>query len=175
MLRAPHFRTFTKEKNHAEAYNNTTVNVHYPYKEHEQPKPEPEPYQEAPIVFKTREVHVEQNTKTEKILKMLLDAYKNNPLHINDYIVLDDVGLANLVQELTDADEVRLQLSSDISCCGRASRTHYVDGIVVKKGTHLSDFKIGYNEEYNFLNDYRVSCDFIIRTPEKEQTATPSA
>ncbi len=106
---------------------------------------------------------------------MLLDAYKNNPLHINDYIVLDDVGLANLVQELTDADEVRLQLSSDISCCGRASRTHYVDGIVVKKGTHLSDFKIGYNEEYNFLNDYRVSCDFIIRAPEKGDTANPSA
>ena len=110
---------------------------------------------------------MEQNTKTEKILKMLLDAYKNNPLHINDYIVLDDVSLANLVQELTEADEVRLQLSNDISCCGRTSKCYYLDGIVVKKGSHLSDFKIGYNEEYNFLNDYRVSCDFIIKKPTK--------
>ena len=153
MLRAPHIKAFTNERNSSEVQTIQTVNVSYAGVM--DPIPEAKPVQQRDIVL-------EQNTKTEKILKMMLEAYKNNPLHINDYIVLSDIALANLIKELTDADEIELLISSDISCCGYASRSQYLDGIVVKKNDKRVDFKIGYNEEYNFLNSYRISTDFII-------------
>ena len=152
MLRAPHIKAFTNE-NSSEVQTIQTVNVNYAGVM--DPIPEVKPVQQRDIVL-------EQNTKTEKILKMMLEAYKNNPLHINDYIVLTDKTLADLVRELTDALEVQLQISADIKCCGNAARTQYLDGIVVKKNDKITDFKIGFNEEYNFLNDYRISTDFII-------------
>ena len=151
MLRAPHIKAFTSEKNSTEVQNNTTVNVSYAgVMDPIQPK------------IATREVVIEQNTQTERILKLMLEAYKNNPLHINDYIVLSGEKLAELVRELTNANEVQLQISADITCCGSASKSQYLDGIVVKKDDKLTDFKIGYNEEWNFLNGYRISTDFII-------------
>ena len=151
MLRAPRIKAFTNEKNDNDIQAIQTVNVSYAGVIDPIPPKQVE-----------REVVVEQNTKTERMLKMMLEAYKNNPLHINDYIVLSDVGLADLVRELTEADEVQLQISSDIACCGGASKTQFLDGIVVKKGDKLTDFKIGYNEEYNFLDSYRISTDFIM-------------
>ena len=154
MLKAPRIKAFTSEKNTNEFHNVQTINVSYAGVESE---PKAEVTREI-----TRDVVLEQNTKTEKILKMMLEAYKNNPLHINDYIVLTDKTLADLVRELTDALEVQLQISADIKCCGNAARTQYLDGIVVKKNDKITDFKIGFNEEYNFLNDYRISTDFII-------------
>lgn len=152
MLRAPHIKAFTSEKNSTEVQNNTTVNVSY--------AGVMDPIQQPKIA--TREVVIEQNTQTERILKLMLEAYKNNPLHINDYIVLSGEKLAELVRELTNANEVQLQISADITCCGSASKSQYLDGIVVKKDDKLTDFKIGYNEEWNFLNGYRISTDFII-------------
>ena len=152
MLRAPHIKAFTSEKNSTEVQNNTTVNVSY--------AGVMDPIQQPKIA--TREVVIEQNTQTERILKLMLEAYKNNPLHINDYIVLSGEKLAELVRELTNANEVQLQISADIACCGSASKSQYLDGIVVKKDDKLTDFKIGYNEEWNFLNSYRISTDFII-------------
>ena len=163
MLRAPRIKAFTTEKNKTEVQNNTTVNVSYPGVI--DPIPEMKTVATEPMPEeKTREVVIEQNTRTEKILKLMLEAYKSNPLHINDYIVLEADKLAELIQELTEADEIQLQISADITCCGSASRTQYLDGIVVKKGDKLTDFKIGFNEEWNFLNNYRISTDFIINS-----------
>lgn len=163
MLRAPRIKAFTTEKNKTEVQNNTTVNVSYPGVI--DPIPEMKTVETEPLPEpKTREIELDQNTRTERILKMMLEAYKNNPLHINDFIVLEEEALANLVQELTEADEVQLQISADITCCGSASRTQYLDGIVVKKSDKLTDFKIGFNEEWNFLNNYRISTDFIINS-----------
>ena len=184
MLRAPHVRAFTKEQNRLVSYNTTTVNVAYPM-----PMSTPQPIDPIPTQpidpippksiestpqpmfgVQTRDIVLEQNTKTEKILRMLIEAYRNNPLHIKDFIILSDVTLANLIQELTDADEVRLQVSCDIRCCGNAAKSQFLDGIVVKKQDRISDFKIGYNEEYNFLTGYGVSCDFIIKDPASVET-----
>ena len=153
MLRAPRIKAFTNEKNDNDIQAIQTVNVSYAGVIDPIPPKQVE-----------REVAIEQNTKTERLLKMMLEAYKNNPLHINDFIVLEEDKLAELVQELTEADEVQLQISADITCCGSASRTQYLDGIVVKKSDKLTDFKIGFNEEWNFLNNYRISTDFIINS-----------
>ena len=166
-------RAFTKEQNRLESYNTTTVNVAYPMPMSTPQPIDPIPTQPIdPIPPKSIEPTPQPmfGVQTEKILRMLIEAYRNNPLHIKDFIILSDVTLANLIQELTDADEVRLQVSCDIRCCGNAAKSQFLDGIVVKKQDRISDFKIGYNEEYNFLTGYGVSCDFIIKDPASVET-----
>ena len=159
MLRAPRIRAFTKEKN-TSAINNV-VNVHYGPSE-SQKDSETFPVVD-PIPEKTREVVIEQNTQTEKVLKLMLEAYKDNPLHVNDYIVLTQEKLVDLVMELTQADKVELSISADIACCGPISKITYLDGIVVHKDDATKDFKIGYNEEYRFLENYRITSDFVVK------------
>ena len=163
MLRAPHIKAFTNEKNASEI--NNIVNVSYG-------PPEKTVYEQAaykddsvvdPIQEKTREVTIEQNTKSEKILKLMLEAYKNNPLHINDYIVLTEEKLVELVMELTSAQKVELSISADIACCGPISKITYLEGIIVTKDDSAKDFKIGYNEEYRFLDSYRIATDFVVK------------
>ena len=160
MLRAPHIKAFTNEKNASEI--NNIVNVSYG-------TPEKTVYEQVykdvvdPIQEKTREITIEQNTKSEKILKLMLEAYKNNPLHINDYIVLTEEKLVELVMELTSAQKVELSISADIACCGPISKITYLEGIIVTKDDAAKDFKIGYNEEYRFLDSYRIATDFVVK------------
>ena len=155
MLRAPHIKAFTNEKNTSEI--NNIVNVHYGSAE------ESKQAVVDPIPTATRDIEIQQNTKTEIILKLMLEAYKNNPLHVNDYIVLTQERLVELVMELCDADKVELSISADIACCGPISKITYLDGIVVHKGDNAKDFKIGYNEEYRFLESYRITSDFVVK------------
>ena len=155
MLRAPHIKAFTNEKNTSEI--NNIVNVHYgPAEESKQAVVDP-------IPTATRDIEIQQNTKTEIILKLMLEAYKNNPLHVNDYIVLTQERLVELVMELCEAEKVELSISADIACCGPISKITYLDGIVVHKGDNAKDFKIGYNEEYRFLESYRITSDFVVK------------
>ena len=169
MLRAPHIKAFTNEKNASEI--NNIVNVSYG-------TPEKTVYEQvyktsqdgfgvgqddSAGLSKTREITIEQNTKSEKILKLMLEAYKNNPLHINDYIVLTEEKLVELVMELTSAQKVELSISADIACCGPISKITYLEGIIVTKDEASKDFKIGYNEEYRFLDSYRIATDFVVK------------
>ena len=171
MLRAPHIKAFTNEKNVSEI--NNIVNVSYgsvsdqPYKELSVSKNSQGCYGESQDdsagYNKTRDIEIEQNTKSEKILKLMLEAYKNNPLHINDYIVLTEEKLVELVMELTSAQKVELSISADIACCGPISKITYLEGIIVTKDDSAKDFKIGYNEEYRFLDSYRIATDFVVK------------
>ena len=159
MLRAPHIKAFTNEKTTSEI--NNIVNVSYG-------APEKTVYEKAtetidPIPTATRDIEIEQNTKSEKILKLMLEAYRDNPLHVNDYIVLTEEKLVALVMELTSADKVELSISADIACCGPISKITYLEGIIVTKNESSKDFKIGYNEEYRFLESYRISSDFVVK------------
>ena len=94
----------------------------------------------------------------------MLEAYRDNPLHVNDYIVLTEEKLVALVMELTSADKVELSISADIACCGPISKITYLEGIIVTKNESSKDFKIGYNEEYRFLESYRISSDFVVKS-----------
>ena len=71
MLRAPHIKAFTNEKNASEI--NNIVNVSYGTHEKKVYEQDVDPIHE-----KTRDIEIEQNTKSEKILKLMLEAYKNN-------------------------------------------------------------------------------------------------
>ena len=99
---------------------------------------------------------------TEKILKLILDAYVNNPLIVNSYVIMQNDKLLNLVKTMTNADSVELDLSTDVSCCGKPTKYNYIGSIVIVKDNSRNDFKISYNKEYRLLKDYRISTKMTI-------------
>ena len=92
----------------------------------------------------------------------VLNAYMNNPIYINQKVLMKTSNLANLVKELCDADEVNIELGCDISCCGKPTQYNTVENIVVVKNKERTDFKVSHNEWYRKLKDYRISLNFTI-------------
>ena len=114
------------------------------------------------------DVHVYKNSeqvKQEKLtvfLESVLNAYMDNPLYINQKVLMKTANLANLVKELCDADEVNIEIGKDIECCGRPTKYNTIENIVVVKNNERTDFKVSHNEWYRKLKDYRISLNFTI-------------
>ena len=114
------------------------------------------------------DVHVYKNSeqvKQEKLtvfLESVLNAYMDNPLYINQKVLMKTSNLANLVKTLTDADEVNIEIANDIECCGRPTKYNTIENIVVVKNKERTDFKVSHNEWYRKLKDYRISLNFTI-------------
>ena len=114
------------------------------------------------------DVHVYKNSeqvKQEKLtvfFESVLNAYMDNPLYINQKVLMKTSNLANLVKTLTDADEVNIEISNDIECCGRPTKYNTIENIVVVKNKERTDFKVSHNEWYRKLKDYRISLNFTV-------------
>lgn len=129
-----------------------TREVSYP------PEESDNPYEGVTIV------KPESNNNTESInetfYRTLLEAYMNNPLYVNQYIVMKASVLAELIKVMTSAEEVEITHSCDITCCSRATPYNLIDSIVVIKNKVRNDLEITYNDVYRKLKDYRVSLKF---------------
>ena len=149
-LPIPHARVFTTEKqkvsnqlqnkvvvNLSREPTNEEIKVSYPPEQEET-----NPYEGVTVV--PREAVKE--TSNETFYRTLLEAYMDNPLK-----------LANLIKTMTEADEVNIEIGTDISCCGRATPYNIIQSIVIIKNGIRNDFEITYNQAYRKLVDYRVS------------------
>ena len=142
-----------------EASQNTqpvTREVSYP------PEESDNPYEGITIVKPNNNNKSESNTESinETFYRTLLEAYMNNPLYVNQYIVMKASVLAELIKVMTSAEEVEITHSCDITCCSRATPYNLIDSIVVIKNKIRNDLEITYNDVYRKLKDYRVSLKF---------------
>lgn len=131
-----------------EANKPVTREVSYP------PEESDNPYEGITIVKPTTE------SINETFYRTLLEAYMNNPLYVNQYIVMKASVLAELIKVMTSAEEVEITHSCDITCCSRATPYNLIDSIVVIKNKIRNDLEITYNDVYRKLKDYRVSLKF---------------
>ena len=108
-------------------------------------------------------IKVVQSTKKEKnVYKIILDAIKNNPMKVNDSIVLTGNDLCALIKELTGAREIEIQADMEITCCGKSGDYNYIDSIVcIDTDDARKDFQIAYNKEYRLLQDYKISLSMV--------------
>ena len=163
-------RVFTTEKQKVSTNNNiqqrvvvnlspeatpVTREVSYPPEESDT---NDNPYEGVTIV----NPETNSETKSEIFYRTLLEAYMNNPLYVNSYIVMKASVLAELIKVMTDAEEVEITHSCDITCCSRATPYNLIDSIVVIKNKIRNDLEITYNDVYRKLKDYRVSLKFTI-------------
>ena len=156
-LRMPKIKILTTEKNNPYASANTTVNINSP------PSSVDVKYVEDDIAvvkpttstFKTREITPENEVN---VYKLLLDAYLNNPVKINEYVIMDGEELCALIKELTGAKHVEIEAEMDIACCGKTTKFNTIKNIVciTEDDTRL-DFEIEYNKDYRLLEDYKIS------------------
>ena len=141
-----------------EANKPITREVSYP------PEESDNPYEGITIVKPTTESINTESINTESInetfYRTLLEAYMNNPLYVNQYIVMKASVLAELIKVMTSAEEVEITHSCDITCCSRATPYNLIDSIVVIKNKIRNDLEITYNDVYRKLKDYRVSLKF---------------
>ena len=120
---------------------------------------EDNPYEDVLICRNSEQV---KQDKMATFYEEVLNAYMNNPIYINQKVLMKTSNLANLVKELCDADEVNIELGCDISCCGKPTQYNTVENIVVVKNKERTDFKVSHNEWYRKLKDYRISLNFTI-------------
>lgn len=135
-----------------EANKPITREVSYP------PEESDNPYEGITIVKPNNESNTESINET--FYRTLLEAYMNNPLYVNQYIVMKASVLAELIKVMTSAEEVEITHSCDITCCSRATPYNLIDSIVVIKNKIRNDLEITYNDVYRKLKDYRVSLKF---------------
>ena len=124
------------------------------------PEESDNPYEGVTIVKPTS--GTEEETTNETFYRTLLEAYMDNPLYVNQYIVMKASVLAELIKVMTSADEVEITHSCDITCCSRATPYNVIDSIVVIKNKIRNDLEITYNDVYRKLKDYRVSLKFTV-------------
>ena len=123
------------------------------------PEESDNPYEGVTIVKPTSET---SETTAETFYRTLLEAYMDNPIYVNQYIVMKASVLAELIKVMTSADEVEITHSCDITCCSRATPYNVIDSIVVIKNKIRNDLEITYNDVYRKLKDYRVSLKFTV-------------
>ena len=74
--------------------------------------------------------------KTIEALKIIIDMMKQNPIMVNNLILVDDDKLSRLVLLLTDADEVSIDAEDIGGCCTPNKIYRKVNAIyVIKDGT----------------------------------------
>ena len=153
--RLPSIKVLTTEKNNPYASASTTVNIvpdtKVKYVEGDIAVVEPN----MPPPVQNRGITPENEVN---VYKLLLDAYVNNPLRLNDYVIMAGDELCQLIKELTGARTVEIETEVDVKCCGRASKFNTIKNIVCinEDGTRL-DFEIEYNKDFRILQDYRIS------------------
>ena len=93
---------------------------------------------------------------------MLLDAYKNNPIRLNDCVIMSGKNLCDLIKELTGSKNVEIEAEVDITCCGKPTKYNTVKNIVcINNDDTRLDFEIEYNKDYRLLKDYNISTHLV--------------
>lgn len=111
------------------------------------------------------EAEIERLTIKNKFLELLLEAYSENPLRINSYIVCNNRTLMDMIKLLTGADKVDLILSDEVACdcsCSASSKgIVYVSKILVTKDGETKDLKYGYNEIHSEFVKFAISLKIV--------------
>ena len=149
--RVPSIKVLTSEKNIPTATAQATVNI--------VPDTNVKYVDDIAIVTPTEREIKEDNEKN--VYKLMLEAYINNPVKINDYVIMKGEDLCNLVKELTGVKDVEIQAEVDINCCGVPTKYNTITNIIcVKEDGSRVDFEIEYNKDFRLLKDYRISTAF---------------
>lgn len=155
--RVPSIKVLTTEKNNPYASAQATVNIvpdaKVKYVEEDIAVVEPT----APLISRG----INANNATN-VYKMLLDAYKNNPIRLNDCVIMSGKNLCDLIKELTGSKNVEIEAEVDITCCGKPTKYNTVKNIVcINNDDTRLDFEIEYNKDYRLLKDYNISTHLV--------------
>ena len=114
---------------------------------------------------------VDELSKRNKFLEMMLSMYENNPLKINSVIIANYHILMDMIKLLCDCDKVDFVLNDDVSCdcskCGCCGTDYdeliYVSKILVSKNGRTEELKYGFNDVYSQFIKYGISLKIVTK------------
>ncbi len=95
-----------------------------------------------------------------KALIMIIDIMQSNPLIINKLIVPYKQPFIDLVQTLTDADDVDIQFNDDVGCFA-SSKYKVVDDVYIIKNGDTQSLKYGFPEVLRLFDRFNISTKMI--------------
>lgn len=129
--------------------------------------------QQIPDIIDHQELlnEIEDLKVKNQFLELLLSAHENNPLKINNLLIVNHRILIEMVKLLCGAQRVDLVLNEDITancgCCGTNDSEHdeliYISRILVTKDDKTSDLKICYNEVFSQFIKWGISLKICCR------------
>ena len=140
--------------------------VHYGEEVSTEAEQEQNPY----INLSTRDLVAEQSveeisqviSEKDNIIKafsLINDLYKNNPLFINKYLIADQETLKELIQLLTSAESVNIQLA-DIECTCCSSNYQTVKHIYITANNEVYSIEMC-PAVLQILENYSISITFV--------------
>ena len=149
------------------------ITVHYPapYEIDENitvvpatPQPQPQPPQQTRAAdTKTLDELHEMLNNSENVAKaliMIIDIMQSNPLIINKLIVPYKQPFIDLVQTLTDADDVDIQFNDDVGCFA-SNKYKVVDDVYIIKNGDTQSLKYGFPEVLRLFDRFNISTKMI--------------
>lgn len=105
----------------------------------------------------------DEKSATIEFLKLVISAYANNPIKINEYVICTDLLLSDLIHTLTGCDEVRIDKGDiEVSCCGSKSMPIIpISKIWTVTNGSAEVFKYKYSQFIQVFEDYHISLKFI--------------
>jgi len=95
-----------------------------------------------------------------RALIMIIDIMQSNPLIINKLIVSYEQPFKNLVQTLTNADDVDVQFIEDVGCF-TSKKYKIIDDVYVIKAGETQSLKYGYPEVIRLFDRFNISTKMI--------------
>ena len=150
------------------------ITVHYPvpYEIDENitvvpatPQPQPQQPQQTRSAADTQTLDelremLNNSENVARALIIIIDIMQSNPLIINKLIVPYKQPFIELVQTLTDADDVDIQFNDDIGCFA-SSKYKVVDDVYVIKGGDTQSLKYGFPEVLRLFDRFNISTKMI--------------
>ena len=147
------------------------ITVHYPapYEIDENitvvpatPQPQPQPQTRAADTKTLDELHemLNNSENVAKALIMIIDIMQSNPLIINKLIVPYKQPFIDLVQTLTDADDVDIQFNDDVGCFA-SNKYKVVDDVYIIKNGDTQSLKYGFPEVLRLFDRFNISTKMI--------------
>lgn len=109
----------------------------------------------------TDDTTIKQLRNENKVLKLLIEMLRNNPLIYNGYIIADDVTLMKFIQLLTSADDVQLDADDIAQGCITKNTYRKIHAIYIIKGNETFNLKYDYPKVMKELTDLGISCKFV--------------
>ena len=128
------------------------------------PQPQPQPPQQTRAAdTKTLDELHEMLNNSENVAKaliMIIDIMQSNPLIINKLIVPYKQPFIDLVQTLTDADDVDIQFNDDVGCFA-SNKYKVVDDVYIIKNGDTQSLKYGFPEVLRLFDRFNISTKMI--------------
>ncbi len=131
--------------------------------------------QPGEVSYQCRDVNLEEPaeklTKEDSIdtinfLKLVVQAYMNNPIKYNGYVICSVPVLENLIETLTSCDNCDVETADiDVGCgCSASSKPHIVPitKIWVRNNDSNDIFKYKYSQFLQTFEQYNISLKFVL-------------